>query len=236
MGIRDVVTDASDNLCKDGLFSFLEKYLRPAFGTLPKREIDVLVLELLQKLGFIKPDPSIYELITQLRVTRSKARNLFYDLELRKLEDEKLDDKVREALKKPLIQKQGDSFVLEIENPLVLDHLRALVQRLGYATDGSFSPSLVKLTGTSFAVLIEHFVDPASQELLKEAYIKAGGTDDSFKGVLKSLLKKLGTKIADDAGRAVAEKASDYLSPLLDVAVDQFRAMAGKLIGEGDEE
>lgn len=236
MGIREVVIQTNDNRCKEVLSSFLEKYLHPAFGALPKREIDVLVLELLQKLGFIENDPSIYEFITQLRVTRSKARNLFYDLELRQLDKEKLDDKVREALKRPLIQKQGDLFVLEIENPLVSDHLRALVQSVGYATDGSFSPSLIKLTGDSFAALITHFVDTASQETLKQALIGAGAPDTSFQGVVKSVLKKLGAKIADDAGAALAEHVSDYLSPLIDGTVEQVRTMFGKLLGERDEE
>ena len=32
---------------------------------------------------------------------------------------------------KPLLQKQGDLFVLEVENPLVIDHLRAQLQRPG---------------------------------------------------------------------------------------------------------
>jgi hypothetical protein len=49
-----------------------------------------------------------------------------------------------------------------------------------------------------------------------DALVKAGALDKSLKGVLKAALKKLGEKIADEAGQAIAEEASDYIGSLLD--------------------
>jgi hypothetical protein len=52
----------------------LSGYLLPAFGALPKSEIDLLFLSALQRLGYISETPEIYELVSKLRVTRTKAR------------------------------------------------------------------------------------------------------------------------------------------------------------------
>jgi len=57
MKIREVVKGADSSICKDALAHFLEKYLNPAFGTLPKREVDLLVLGILETLKFVEQDP-----------------------------------------------------------------------------------------------------------------------------------------------------------------------------------
>lgn len=227
--IRSVIEKTKKSVIKDALSAFLEKYLNPAFGSLPKREVDLLVMDLLEKLKYIEHDPSIYTLVQKLRVTRSKARNLFYDMELRRLNVSELDAKVKNILKTPLIQRQGDLFALEIENPLVLDHLRAKVQAMGHATDGSFSPSMVKLTGDAFAALIAHFLKPHQREQIRKALIAAGAPDTSFQGVLKSAFKKLGCKIASDAGEALAGEVSDYIGPLVDGIVGEVDKIVGGL-------
>lgn len=144
--------------CQKVLIEFLERYLDPAFGALPSKEIDLLVIKALEDLAYLSKEPSLYEHVTKLRVTRAKARNLIYDQELRRLDTKALDLRVKEALKAPLLQKQGDLFVIEIENPLVIDHLRSKLQTLGHASDGSFSASIVKISLDAVAALIEDYL------------------------------------------------------------------------------
>jgi len=162
-------------------------------------------------------------------VTRSKARNLLYDRELRRFDLGQLDEKVRNAMKSPLFQKQGDLFAMEIENPLVLDHLRSKLQTLGYASDSSFSPSLVKMSLDAVAALIESFHPGKEGESLRKALVKYGAPDTSFKGVLKEVLKKVASKVANDTGKALV---SQYLGPLVDGAVDKCKETVGQLIKE----
>ncbi|MBT3030257.1 MAG: hypothetical protein KME36_04040 [Candidatus Thiodiazotropha sp. (ex Lucina pensylvanica)] len=119
MDINQIVNDASEEVAKEALSYFLQSYMKPAFGALPKNEVELIVLNVLEKLRAIDEEPELYEFVSKLKVTRSKARGLIYDRELRRSSEEELNDKVKNLLKRPLILKNGDLYVLEVENPLV---------------------------------------------------------------------------------------------------------------------
>ncbi|MCM3565508.1 hypothetical protein [Hydrogenophaga intermedia] len=232
MKIPDITNHAGPDRTKAALDEFLARFLSPAFGALPKLEVELLVLRLLTQVGAVDERPSVYELVSKLRITRAKARRLIYDQDLRSRTQADLDGDVRRLLRKPIIQKRGDLFVLEVENPLLSDHLRALLQRLGHVSDGSFSPSLVTLTLDAMVALIEEQLSETERSATLEALVKAGAPDKSLKGVLKSALKKLGEKIADDAGEAVADEVASYLGPLMDSSkseiISAFRSVFSK--------
>jgi hypothetical protein len=218
MNTLDLVKTKKKEELERILSDLLEAYLNPAFGALPKREVDLMFLDALENLGGISKDPSTYELVSELRVTRNKARTLYYDRELRRLDKNTLDRKAIEALKNPILQKQGDLFVLEIENPLVSDHLRNMVQKVGYATDGSFSPSLVKLSINAFVKLLDEHLGDKEKNNVRKALVRAGAPDGSFKGIVKGVLSSLGKKVASDAGEEIAENITEYIGPLWDAS------------------
>jgi len=235
MNLDDLAERKRKAELKDILCALLRSYLSPAFGALPKREIDLMFLDSLEALGAINENPSLYEFVSKLKVTRSKARTLYYDRELRRIDDDDLNIKAIEALKRPVLQKQGDLFVLEIENPLVSDHLRHMFQEIGYATDGSFSPSLVKVSSDAFVKLLESRLSNESQKNIKEALVRAGAPDKSFKGVVKVALGTLGKKVASDAGEAVAEHISEFVGPLWDAASQKVYDSFVKLFTENQK-
>ena len=206
----------------DGL---LVSYMAPSFSALPKREVDLEVLETLVAIGYLKKEPSIYELITKLKVTRSKARGLLYDRELRRLTDNELGDLVVTAVKNAIPHKDGDLYVLEVENPYALDHLKYLVQQSGHAADGSFSSSIVRLSLNAYADLIAEILDADQKGKVHGALVKAGAPEKSFKGVLRGALKKLGAKVASEAGAEVAESVGGYVGSIL---VEGSTAIAAK--------
>lgn len=216
MDIPAITTLAGHQRSKEALDRFLIHYLDPAFGAIPKQEVELLVLKLLVDLGAVDARPSIYDLVSKLKVTRSKARRLIYDRELRLRTPEELDEDVRAVLRSPVIQKRGENFALEIENPLLSDHLRAKLRTLGHVTDGSFSPSLVTLTLDAMVALLDSQLSDTDKTLTYKALVAAGAPDTTLKGVLKSALKKLGEKVADETGGAVVEEVSDYIGPLID--------------------
>jgi hypothetical protein len=234
MDIDNIVNSLSEAESKEALKYFLKSYTSPAFGALPKNEVELIVLNVLEKVNAIEANPEVYELVSKLRVTRSKARGLIYDRELRSSSTEDLDEKVKELLKSPLIQQDGKLFILEVENPLVSDHLRNKVQKLGYVSDGSFSPNIIKLGLEAISALAEAFVSDENKEELKRVMVVAGAIapDTSFKGVLKGMLKKVGRKVASDSGDALAEKASDYLGPLFDSALNAVTDKTTALFAE----
>ncbi len=217
MDIQSHLKSVSEKDIRAALGLVFESYLSPAFGSLPKREVDLLLYSALEKVGYIEAEPTLYSLVMKLRVTRSKARSLLYEQELRRLGEQELDRRILDFLKRPILQKESELFLLEIENPLVIDHLRAKVQALGYASDGSFSPSLVRLSDAAVIALLDSMLEKHAKSAVKAQLVKAGFPDKSFKGVLKDVLKAVGKKLADNAGSDVAER---ILSPIIDGAFD----------------
>lgn len=219
MNLEEIMREAGEAKAASALKTLLERFLDPAFGALPKSEIELLILGALEEVGAISAEPVVYELVSKLRVTRTKARNLIYERELRRLTPAELDSRVRSLLKRPIIQKAGDQFVLEVENPLVSDHLRSKVQALGHISDGSFSPAIVKLPLDAVVALIEHYIPMEQRGPIRDTLVAAGAPDTSFKGVLKAVLKKVALKVASDTGEALLDNASEYISPIVDATI-----------------
>ena len=235
MDIEKIVNGATEKDAKSALSYFLKDYMTPAFCALPKNEVELIVLNVLGKLGAIDDEPKLYEFVSKLKVTRSKARGLVYDRELRRSSEEELDEKVKSLLRRPLIQKSGHLYVLEVENPLVSDHLRSKVQNLGYVSDGSFSPSIIKLGLNAVIALIESFLSDQEQDDIKTALIIAGAPDETFRGALKATLIKLASKVASDTGEVLMEKACDFISPILDAGIDAIKEKATELFEPAEE-
>lgn len=232
MDIKLIINALPEAHAKAVLAQLLERYLTPAFAALPKNEVELLVLDALEQVGAISADPQLYELVSKLKVTRPKARRLIYDRELRHSSSADLDAKVKALLKRPLLQKQGELFVLEVENPLVSDHLRDKVQQLGYVSDGSFSPSLIKLGLEAITALIASLLSTAEQEQVRLALVAAGAPDGSFRGVLKATLKKVASKVAADSGEALMDKAAGYLAPIVDASIAALGEKAAELFAQ----
>jgi len=233
--INQIVNDASEADVKDALSYFLQNYMTPAFGALPKNEVELIVLNVLEKLKAIDKEPELYDFVSKLKITRSKARGLIYDRELRRSSEEELNEKVKSLLKRPLIRKNGDLYVLEVENPLVSDHLRSKVQKLGYVSDGSFSPSIIKLGLNAITALIESYLSEQEKEDIRAALIRAGAPDTSFSGILKATLKRLAVKVASDTGEALMDKASEFISPIIDAGIDLLAEKAEALFEDNGE-
>lgn len=229
MTIQEAIADAGDSTCRATLEYILSEFAKPAFGALPKKEIELLMLEALVRIGYLDLEPSLYQLIQLLKVSRSKSRSLVYERDLRRLGKTQLDELLRGSLVSPHILKQGDLFCIEIENPLVVDHLKDKLQRLGFATDGSFSPSLVRLSKDAFNALVVDYVPSEIQMAVKAALVAAGAPDGTFGGVIKGILVKLGGKFADSAGEEIAGNISDYLGPILSGATSEITSRISEL-------
>lgn len=214
------------------LNSYLSQFLNPAFGALPKSEIELLNLELLISLGAISAEPAEYEMVSNLRITRSKARKLIYERELRRSSSDDLDRKTIELLKYPILQKNGDLFVLEVESPLLSDHLRAKIRSLGFVSDGSFSPTIVKLPLEAIGALIEEYLGKKEIEKVRRELISAGAPDTSFTGVLRAVARKLASKVATDSGEALVEHVSGIMAPIVEGTIDTISSKVSALFSD----
>jgi hypothetical protein len=152
---------SKDNNVSVTLNKFLDSFLNLAFGSLSKTEIEILVLDLLEETGRITEieKSSQYKLAMELKVSPTKAKNLWYNWSLRKKYDEK---QFKEMLEKILLNpkykthKDNDGwFFIQIENPLLLEYVKNRIQQLEHIPDGSFSSKIIKLQAEAFADLIE---------------------------------------------------------------------------------
>ena len=100
-------------------------------GLCLKRDFDILLFMKLQDLKIIEKDPDLYDIVSNLKVTRAKARNLLYEAKMRNSSEEMLDKELRELLSTPIFFKENDKIAIEISNPLLSDHLRWKLKRLG---------------------------------------------------------------------------------------------------------
>ncbi len=227
--IEAAIQKADDATLRAALQALLVGATTPAFGALPKRETDLLLLEALITVGYLNASPDLYSLVRLLRTTKSRARALLYERELRLRDSTQLDEMVRAALRRPLLQKQGEVFGIEVENPLVADHVRALLKEVGHTSDGSFSPSLIRISLDAAAALIERMIEKSERPALKKALVAAGAPDKSLKGAIHGILTKVGSKVAGKAGEALMDDAAEYIAPLLGGTKAELQARVGEL-------
>ena len=208
----------------------IKDYFSPAFGSISKRDLDILLFIKLQKLKLISENPEIYELISELRVTRAKARSLLYESKLRQSTTKQLDEELIEIITNPIFLKDNDKIGLEIGNPYLIDYIKDKLKKLNHITDGSFSPELIKLTPEAFVALFESYVPNESKSEILKILISIGANEDtSLKGALKGIFKKLGSKIADKVGEEISENIVDYLS--LFFKTDRMSLIKEKFMG-----
>ena len=85
-----------------------------------------------------------------------------------------------------------------------------------HATDGSFSPSLVKINDDAAAALVERYVDEADKKNVLKALHQAGVEDKTIKGVIKKLIRSSANKLAGEAGEMISEKFGKLLEAVFE--------------------
>lgn len=216
----------------DVLERILKAYATPSFGSISKRDADIMLFMALQDLGILDATPSIYDVIQLLHVTRSKARNLIYECSLRRQEEQDLDQELKALIVKPIFLKDGDKICIEVDNPLLIDYIRQCLKKLGHITDSSFNNELVKMTPEAFSALYTDLLPEASIEIINRKFVALGVQDE--KGPL-SVVKKVVAIIARAAlgrsGEMLAESTISALGDWLQGAFDRIPTDVERLPG-----
>ncbi|MBH9552261.1 hypothetical protein [Inhella gelatinilytica] len=219
MNLIDVIDRQSPENMRSVLKAMLSTLITPAFGVHSKSEIELAVFRAFIQIGALPDNPQIYELVSGLRISRTKARRLIYDHELRTKSEADLHEEALAILRRPVLQKRGDSLALAVERPLVSDYIRAKVQERGRLTDGSFSPNIIILGVDAYADLVDFLIPDANKKEAIASMIAAGVPENSVKGFIVAVCKKLASTVADDVGRAAVE---EYVSPMIDGGFEKF--------------
>lgn len=243
MDIGDALAEVGEEQLRTEIAGFLSDFMTPAFGSLPKREIELRVFDLMRSLGILKSEATIYGLMTDLMVTRAKASQLIFDLEIRRHGSDRarLDELVKQALIRTKFAKDGDYFVMEIENPLTLAHMRQKIRDIGHFSDTSFNSALVRAPVDTVTDLMLDIIPENQHQAIKGALVDAGAPDGSVKAVIRGALKTLGRKVigeaADQIAEGIVDNSANFLGPLVNAGIGQIQERWSALfVAEPDDE
>ena len=203
----------SNEECGKKFKEIVNEYLSPSFGAMSKRELDILLFTKLQELGLFDEKQGIYDIVSSLKITRAKARNLIYESNLRKMQNKNLDEELRKIFTEPKFMKDSDKIMLEIDNPFLIDYLRFKLKEIGYITDGSFFSEIVKLTLESYVGLYKT-LSFSKETVIDNKLLK----NEDFKKILLSVAKHWTQKYIGDEGY-------NLLAPIFNIPIDKLKEL-----------
>lgn len=208
LDIPALLANKSEAQLKAALEHLLAAHTLPVFGAAKQVEHEVAALRALKMLGALPDNADEYTLVTTLRITKAKARNLLYQDALRTLTSpQQIEDSLRALVMQPTATKDGDLILLEVPQPFLMDALRHRIRQLGFLSDGSFAGSIARLPQRALAALIEDLVPPADRKSVAARLRRQGIEGDDLHSLILGLIKT--------AGRAAAGSASEQLGATL---------------------
>lgn len=196
---------------------FLTAYLTPAFGTRSKTEIDLLVFSSLIEAKVIDVDSPIYEIARALNIPTTRARTLLHNWQLRAPQSASdLQSAIVASLKKTRFSADGSLMTFGVESPLVKEEIVARLRRAGVFADASFSKEIIRMPIDAFVDFLDTLLDAETKKNVKAILIKDGQLPDrSFKALATGILRKLGEKVAGEAGGALSKGVVDRVGSFL---------------------
>ena len=183
-----------------------KEYSHPSFGSMSKRDVDIMLFKALQDLEIIDAKPSIYDVIRLLNVTRSKARNLIYESSLQRQDEQNLEQELKDLIIKPIFLKEGDKVCIEVDNPLLIDYIRQRLKGLKHITDSSFNNELVKMTPEAFSALYTALLPEGSIDAINRKFVALGVQDEKGPlGVVKKVVAIITRAALGRSGEMLAE-------------------------------
>ena len=185
--------------------SLINEYLERGFGTMTKREFEVMILhDLLQ--NELK-GKSNYEISRKLGITEAKVKGLVYEVSLKYDKDEETwKQRFMQAIQKVNLFEKKEHVVFSIEDKATRSYLDALLKSKGRFSDKSFNSEIVIMRTIDFVDLLDSLFSPSEKNrIMEEAIIKIdgneGSADKGFKDhmldVINLTIEKGKEKVAD---------------------------------------
>lgn len=187
---------------------FLSKFLESGFGTLPKREIEILIFHLLYNNTSFFKDKSNYEMANTLMLSESRVKSLKAEANL-KYQHKSHKDALRDIADLFFVYQKnhpdivGDEFHFSLEDPVLQREFAYAVKQLGYSTDTSFNREIVKVNAAVFLnVFVNNF--DVTEEKLSEIIKNDSKLSEEFKKIndkSQPLIKRLSILIDKHGGK-----------------------------------
>ena len=152
---------------------FLENYLKFGLGSMPKSDVDALVMHLLDMHGLNGSAPlAIYGNQTvseRLKTPVTKIKKLRYDAALKfggKIEDQAMG-RLLAALSKASLEPDGEKVCLIIEDALAKNWLQGQLKINQHIFDHSFNTEIIKVSSSGLFQVLESVFDKDELEKFK---------------------------------------------------------------------
>ena len=155
---------------------FLKHYFASGFGGMQKRDLDTLVFGLLLKYGAFggsADTPDATEISFQLGISPARVRNLLRDAQLRYLQYDEHEAKVRlvKLFETSRFERKESHIIFSVSDPLLQQYFIHWVSRVRGFHDTTFNPNLIKV---SYEVLADVLLSFADKKALTVFLDKAG--------------------------------------------------------------
>lgn len=199
---------------------FLSAYMDRGFGSLSKREIDVLLVHLLMKYSNLSSKNN-HELSLDFLLSPTKIKNLCYEAKLKYLsKDNYFKEQFFKLLRKvKLKQLQNNTWVMfSVEDELLKQYIQAKVKESGSFTDSSFNSEIIKIELNDFIGLLDGLLDESEKIDVKELLAPIVENDvNEFKELAFEFFKGLASGAGGEIGKVAVTMATGGVSGLFDL-------------------
>jgi hypothetical protein len=129
-----------------------EQIAKGPFTTIPKSELDQILLAALIEAKQIDPDDPVYETARKLQLTTTKTDSLLHGYRLRAFTEDLSSTQIAEHIKVVELNPQECRLTLNIESRFWRDAFIHLLKKKNYFTDTSFNRERITIE-------IDHFLD-----------------------------------------------------------------------------
>lgn len=191
-----------------GSFSadFLENYLKFGLGSMPRADIDALVMHLLDRYGFEGSPPmaplSNQTVSERLRTPVAKVKKLRYEAALKfgnRVEDQAMG-RLLAALAVATLEPQEEKICLVIEDVLAKNWLQGQLKLHQQIFDYSFNTEIIKVSAAGLFVVLEALFDKKELGSFKKGYQDSKRLKDAAQCI--QLFKALARSFAEGAANA----------------------------------
>jgi hypothetical protein len=190
---------------------FLDNYLKFGLGSMPRADIDALVMHLLDRYGYNECQPmaplSNQTVSERLRTPVAKVKKLRYEAALKfggRVEEQAMG-RLLSALAIATLEPQEEKICLVIEDTLAKNWLQGQLKLHQQIFDHSFNTEIIKVSASGLFVVLEALFDKKELESFKKGYEDAKRTKDSVQciALFKTLAKNFAEGAASAAGGGV---------------------------------
>jgi len=188
---------------------FLKHYLSVGIGALGKKDIDALVMHLLDKYGLDTPLHKYpnQEVSALLRAPAAKIKQLRYEAGLKyggRVEDQ-AKARLLMALSQAVLEIESKKICLIIEDALAKNWLQGQLKNNGLIFDYSFNTEIIKVDPKGLFSVLGQFFDAGDTEAFKLAFeqIAKDKKDDELRAAFIKIAKDFAIESAKKVGGAV---------------------------------